>query len=203
MSRQSSKSDTLRNAMLAIAVFLTVMIVGPKLLPPPKQPAQDIPGVTPGAPQTPQIAPGGGDWNVVATTPGTAPQASGEADAGFQIVEAQSEATVTIGSAPFVSSKDHAADPYRMSLTLSNIGAAIESATMTDHAESLGSEDRYQLLRTLESADGRRFRSLAIEKINIDKVDLFLHDKQWTLKTWSVTPVRLVQLALGFARPPR
>lgn len=102
----------------------------------------------------------------------------------FIVVEADTEKTVVMGSTP-TNGLDIKAppSPYRMRLVLSNVGASIESATITDHAEELGSDARYKLLSIIERDDGTRYRSLAIEKINIDGVDLPLFDRKWQVSS--------------------
>lgn len=173
------KSDTLRNIMLSAAVFCLVLWAWPKLLPPPPQRAPTLTGRD-SVPQEPfEIAedsrrPSAG----VSSKP--ARQSLAEPTGRFTIIEADYEQTFAMGSAPANGIDAQApASPYRMRVVVSNVGAAIESATMTDHAEDLGSEARYRLLSMIERDNGSRFRSLAIEKINVDGFSFPLDDRKW------------------------
>ncbi len=184
MSKNDSKNDTLRNMLLAVTVFLTVMIIGPQLLPTPKAPtaqpgAATAPGEHPGA-----VQPGTTSTAQGSTSPGAGPPGTGQAAVDrFSADQADAETTVTIGSA--LPTEPPTPDPFRMRLTLSNIGASVESATMTDHAALLRKPERYTLLHPVEREGGPTFRSLPIEKINIDGQDLSLAGAKWRLKTWS------------------
>lgn len=185
--------DTLRNLLIAAMIFFAVMVIGPKLLrlPPPQETKQTegeawAPGDRPidSSRSAERAASPSGPDRLSTGTP--SPEA-GDAEGGFAVMEADGELTVVIGSEPMNGvDEEGAASPYRMRLTLSNVGAAVESVTMTDHAELLHSDTRYQLLSPVERDDGTRYRSLAIEKINVDGVDLNLHDKKWNVKTWDV-----------------
>ncbi|MGB2984747.1 MAG: YidC/Oxa1 family insertase periplasmic-domain containing protein, partial [Phycisphaerae bacterium] len=111
-----------------------------------------------------------------------APVEPGQAQPGetLDAVEAEKEQTLFMGSAPTNGvDKKAPPSPYRMRLTLSNVGSTIESATMTDHAADLGSDERYGLLSPVPRDDGTLYRSLAVEWINVDGIDLALHDKKW------------------------
>ncbi len=178
--------DSLRNLLIAGAVFIFVVAVGPKLirLPPPPERAAETSGQDAG---TSAVASREG------AAPGTQPpddragrgallqdDRTGMNAGGFSIIEAEAAQTRAIGSEEFTENGEQATvSPYRMRLTLSSIGAAVESATITDHAEELGSDARYALLSTVTHGDTETFRSLAIERINIDDVDLVLFDKKW------------------------
>ncbi len=179
--------DTLRNVLIAAAIFMIVMAVGPKLLPPRPEPA-------PQETATPQAATTGAEETSPpsqadpATPVGQPVRTAGTtAGNGFAVVEAAEELTVPIGSELLNGVVEEAeASPYRMRLVLSNVGASVESATMTDHAETINSPERYPLLSRIERDDGTIYRSLAVEKINIDDVDVPLHDKKWSVKAWNV-----------------
>ncbi|MGD2111106.1 MAG: YidC/Oxa1 family insertase periplasmic-domain containing protein, partial [Phycisphaerae bacterium] len=112
------------------------------------------------------------------------PRSSGAANqAGLSIREADSDEVVMVGAKAADGSGAGGTDsPYRMRLALSNVGAAIEVATATDHAASLDSKERYQILHKLEREDGQVFRSLALEKINVDGVDLDLRHAKWHVR---------------------
>ncbi len=96
------------------------------------------------------------------------------------VVEAESTQTFEMGAAPQTDDRvDGSALPFRARLTLSNLGASVEQVLLTDHAAKLASHDRYALLAPVERSDGRVFRSLAVEKINVDGMDVVLADKRW------------------------
>ncbi|MHC4697926.1 MAG: YidC/Oxa1 family insertase periplasmic-domain containing protein [Planctomycetota bacterium] len=177
--------DTLRNLLIAAGIFLFVMTVGPKLFPPP--------------PEAPESGSGGVDWDAApagTTEPPTSPEAGTTRGAGpppsvtpempaggeFSVVEAEAEETRTIGTVAEDGTDENGdSSPYRMGLVLSNVGASVESATMSDHAEAIDNPARYELLRLIERDDGTRYRSLAVERINVDDVVLTLHDKKWNV----------------------
>ncbi len=177
------KQDTLRNLLIAALVFVGIAAIGPKLFPPvPARPQPEStqtdatgPGATqPGQPsaQPPEVAGSPSDEGI--------PPSEARAQSAFTVAEAKEEQTVAIGTATTVGfAEEGPLSPYRMRLTLSNVGASIESATMTNHAATLDSDQRYELLRKLERDDGRTFRSLAIEKVNVDGVDVDLGNKKW------------------------
>ncbi|MEK7756756.1 MAG: YidC/Oxa1 family insertase periplasmic-domain containing protein, partial [Planctomycetota bacterium] len=177
------KQDTLRNLLIAGAVFLLIMSVGPTLFPPapPRPPVdqtvapQSSDRPTDAVPQTTPTTP-------AADRPSTATESPVKVvEPRFVAVEAESVATYEMGAAPNIETQGRArpSDPYRMRLVLTNVGAAVESATLTDHAATLNSPDRYQLLAPATRPSGATHRSLSIDKINVDGVDLPLHDKKW------------------------
>ena len=171
--------DTLRNLLIAAFIFVGIMALGPRLFPPVPAPSDTRP--TDAWSDTDQRVTGAHPPAAPETGEQTAPrQPGGEPGDGFKVMEAESEQTMALGSGPANGlDEDAPPSPYRMRLTLSNVGAAIDSATMTDHAESLHSQERYELLSKLEREGGSVYRSLAIEKINVDGVDLDLYDKKW------------------------
>lgn len=175
--------DTLRNLSIAAFVFVVIMFVAPRFLvptpqsqrPEPAQTGATTPGT--GQPFPPSGQQPGAEGRL--TGPGGVPSDPAMEHA-FSVIEVQEEQTTTLGAALSIDRRQNGAEsPYRMRLTLSNIGASVESATMTDHAAVLDSEERYELLRKLQRDDGRTFRSLAVEKINLDGVDLDLSNKKW------------------------
>ncbi len=169
------KQDTLRNLLIAGAVFLLIMSVGPALFPPPP----------PRPPATPTTAPEPSGNPIEQATrrsderPNDPKTNADKPD--YIAVEADTVATYEMGAASDIAIENNAppSDPYRMRLVLSNVGAAVETATLTDHAAKLHSKDRYQLLAPATRPDGAIDRSLSIEKINIDGADLSLVDKKW------------------------
>ena len=74
--------------------------------------------------------------------------------------------------------EDEDPDPYRMRLTLSNVGASVELATMTDHAETIDDPSRYALLRLIERERITTWAALGsmaprvLYHPNIDRYDL-------------------------------
>ena len=179
-------NDTMRNMLIAAVVFVLAMAIGNTLLP------SLTPPTTPGSGD--QVSPTGTTPVDVGVTTaqtgaqtdespvqtGITPAAGQPATAGFTVVEADEELKVNMGAAPDAGvDKDQPSDPYRMRLSLSNVGASVDTATLTDHRATLDATDRYTLLAPLERPDGTTYRSFAIEKVNIDGADLTLHDKRW------------------------
>ena len=172
-------NDTLRNMLIAGAVFVMVMMIGQKFLTPP----QTSPATGPNAPMTAgDVAPPPGQTGQSsANAPGsTEPRVAGAKADGFDVIEADQPQTRVLGSEVFRGNGEKAADsPYRMRLTTSSVGASIATATMTDHAATLGSAERYTLLSPIVRENHPPFHSLAIENINIDGTDVTLFDKTW------------------------
>ncbi len=178
------KKDTLRNALIAGAVFALVLLLTQKLLPPPPQsrPSTPASGTASVEPSTPGTAPAGGSTSTPANTNPPTTTDGAPSTTGLTVVESEKAETVVIGAdevqAP---GKKAGLDlPYRMRLTLSNVGASLESARMSDHAETASGTARYEFLAPVEESS-QTLRSLAIEKINIDGADLVLSDKKWRL----------------------
>lgn len=159
------KQDTLRNLLVAGAVFVFIMAVGPALLPTPLAPPPAN-TATDSVPSTvmPSVEPGKSE-----ITPNTAPV---EKSGGYSILQADGESTFDLGAI-------QPDNPYRSKLTVSNVGASIESAFLTDHKAKVRSEDRYQLLAPLERPNGKTLRSLGIDKINLDGADIDLSTARW------------------------
>ncbi len=175
------KQDTVRNLLLAVMIFFGVMMIAPRVFPPPPTPPPTAPAGGEGqADQT--VSTGGGAPIRGAETVPDMPQ-SAVTKSGLRVAEADEPLTLAMGASPTDGIEDNADAPYRMRLILSNVGAALESATTTDHAETSKKPDRYQLLSPVKRLDGGVLRSLAIEKINIDNVDLTLDDKLWHAKS--------------------
>lgn len=173
--------DTLRNLWIASLIFLVVMWVGPRLLPtpppPPVTPASpsSVPGESPFVPPDPSTPTVPGERTTAAR-----PALEAGGPAPLEVVEADSVQTLFMGAEPEDSAeKKVPAGPFRMGLTLSNLGASVESATIADHAETLHSPERYLLLGPVVSVDGISFRSLAVENINIDGIDVPVRDRRW------------------------
>ncbi len=165
--------DTLKNLLIAAGVFLVILSVIPKLLPQPRPPQ-----VTPRLGQTSDVSTP--DQTIgTSLAAGTNTPAAAQDAGGFVVREADKETTVTLGSAEGEGVDRKNPGPFRMRLTISSAGASIESATMTDHAQRLRDDARYELLRRVDHPDGTTIRSLAVEKINVDNIDIELRNKDW------------------------
>ena len=196
------KTDTVKNLLIAAGVFLLVIVLGSKFFPTPtggplghqdastdvRTPGQETSGEAPFPTDGTYPNRGSRDVSQVSADQAHKPSNIG----GFTIEEADEEQTLAMGAADLTAGGDEAALasptqkdwknlPYRMRLVLSNVGASIESATMTDHAQEVGHPARFQLLSLIETNDGRRFRSLPIEKITVDDVEIPLLDRKWHL----------------------
>lgn len=173
------RQDTLRNLLIAAAVFLLAFSILPRILsrftptaPPPStstSPAQPTSAV-PSKPATDESA----AW----ATPSAADGPAGD----FTFVEAPGVQSLIIGAPPPTEpgKKQGRSFDYRMRVALSNVGASVDSVWLSDHAAHVGSVDRYQLLAPVEM-NGSTLRSFAIERINIDSVDVDISDRLWTL----------------------
>jgi YidC/Oxa1 family membrane protein insertase len=181
-------NDTVRNLFIAAAVFFAVLYIGKELLPPPPQPPADTPQTGQAADDAPVPSDEtGAAQQAAATAPPGEPQPPAEtaARSPFIVKGTEEELTVSLGSAPTTEppkGKKPKEDPYRMCLTLSNVGASIDTATMTDHKEELKRPDPYKLLVPVETEGGIPYRSLAVENVNIDRQDVPLHQARWTLR---------------------
>jgi len=178
------KNDTLKNLLVAGAIVVVVLTIGQALLPPPKPPAQGTVDPTSGSQMaqsvgSPADAPSEPDDSPPST--GVTPsQANTAGKSPFSIVEAASARSFEIGSGPNDGADANQPEsPFRMRLVASNLGAGIESATLTDHAAKLKHPDRYALISPVTSAGGAAYRALSIEKINIEGTDVTLLDKKW------------------------
>jgi len=181
--------DTLRNLLISAGVFFLVLWALPNMLPTPspRPEPSSAPGEAGGMAE-PSGTPDGGPAQPIdaggraEAAPADTPAATIAEQAGdrFVPIEADREQTLEMGSAPANGlDPDAPPSPYRMRLILSNVGASIESATVTDHAEELGSDERYTLLSPIDTEDGMRFRSLAVEQVTIDNSEVVLDDKRW------------------------
>lgn len=173
------KNDTLRNLLIAAAIFYVVIFISSRLTPPPPSPQTPVNGgiaqVEPLATPTPTSS----EPAAVTSPPGGTAAAP---TSGFAALEASEEQTIEIGASPdmWESGKARLA-PFRSALTLTNVGAAIEVARVTDHAETLDQPERYRLLSPVQTPDGKTLRSLAIDRINIDGIDVPLSEKLWNV----------------------
>ncbi len=178
--------DLLKNLLAAAAIFIVAMAVLPQLLPTPAPlPGQSLENdgdnapaaVTDGASSTKSA----GETSGPSARPGAQPPESTVVSrvAVFSAVEAEVEQKIELGTGDFSKTDRGNPSPFRMHLTLSNVGASVETALLTDHAAKLNSSERYALLSPIRRQDGAVYRSLAVEKINVDGEDIVLHDKRW------------------------
>ncbi len=152
----------------ASVAFIIFTLLTKKLMPS----ASPRPGQAPTATQ-PAAEPSPG--------PATAPTASGPAlsEAGppsglYRAVEAAEEIHIRIGN-----TEGAASSPFRNGLTTTNVGAATERVTVTDFAATVGSQERYLLMRPEERTSGESFFSLAVENVTIDRQSVPLADVRW------------------------
>ena len=119
------KQDTLRNLLIAGAVFLLIMSVGPILFPPPPPRPPVDPTVAPVTPAPPSTEYPRDLGNASPTA-----EAAKTVESSLVAVEAESVSTLEMGAASNIASQGRTrpSDPYRMRLVLSNVGAAVESA---------------------------------------------------------------------------
>jgi len=165
-------NDTLRNLLLAGAVVVFIMAIGPALLP---TPPAARPTVPPTAQPVPTDAPPAAAGSI------EAPAAPTEKPSAYSVVQDDAERTYEIGATLSEGSTlaKGATDPFRAKLVLSNVGASVDTALLTDHAATIRSNERYRLLSALTRTDGTTYRSLGVDKINIDGADVDLVGKLW------------------------
>lgn len=182
------RKETLQNLLISLAIFIAVVAIAPRIfkpvLPPPPNAgaASRVAGddVRPPGEMDPAVAgerpnPDG----AVGVSTGDASPDRKSPD--WSVLEVAEVRTVTIGAEHAAPDRKLPPSPYRMRLSLSNIGASIDSATMTDHAQVVRRPERYELLSVVDSPSGS-FRSLAVEKLNIDGVDVVLADRRWSVE---------------------
>ena len=171
-------NDTLRNLLIAGAVFVTLMMILQKVFPP--VPPGSVRGTEAGLTQPDPDADGSAGSTMAPDSLQSPGRSTPGDSAGFVVMEAERAETRVLGSEEFSGNGEMAAaSEYRMRLTTSSVGASVETATITDHAATLGSAERYRLLSAVERDGAVPFRSLAIDKVNIDGIDIILHDKLW------------------------
>jgi len=167
------KNDTLKNLLVAGAVFVLIMALLQQFSPPSAPVGTGDGG---GGRVGPPSVVGG----AVPSTPGAAPVDGKKVELRFHVIEADGVVARSIGSKPS-GDPDVSPEtlPYRMGLTLSNVGASVESATLSDHAATIHSAERYTLMSPVKREGVAVYRSLAVEKIRIDGEDVRLDDKKW------------------------
>ncbi len=177
-SHGAGSRDTLRNLLLAGAAFALIMALGPVLFP--VQPPRPHPSNTESAVPVAGDPPGAAPTSITARGSDAAATGVKAANSPFSVLESQTEGASIVGSTLTAFTREAvAADPYRMRLVLSNVGASVESATMTDYAASVDDEARYLLLSPVKREPGPVYRSLGIERINLDGIDIRLGDSRW------------------------
>lgn len=171
------KSDTFRNILIAASLFMIVMAVAPRIFPPPPMPQERQTGV--GDSENAPLDADRTQWDPSTTTTSQQPADTTLFTDGYVVHSAEETETISLGASIEDGIDKKHPGPYRMRLVLSNIGASIESAYLTDHAETIEHDDRYELLSSIERPNGTTYRSFVIEKINVDGVDIALDNQRW------------------------
>lgn len=155
---QENKPDSqvfLRAIFWAVLVFLIYQLVVIQFVQPP-------------APQQPVTSAPAGSSPSATTQPDDA--TSGK----FTIRGADRPQTLTLGGvAGFKKS------PHRMELTLSSVGASISKALLSDYRMNVRGDERYRLLEEILLPGGETRRSLTLQDISIDGVNLDLSKANW------------------------
>ncbi len=188
---------TLNALLWGVTAFLTVMLLGSWLFPPP--PPRPVP-VTgePGAVDSP-VRPDDGAASEPPAT-GAAPPAA--ATSRFEVLEADAVETVQLGAdltRPVEEGGSATESPFRMALAFSNIGASIESATLTDHFETTKRDTYFRLLNPVKVSDQVTRRSLSVDHLNLDDVDVPLLDRAWHVERFTQDGVEGVRFRLEIA----
>ncbi|MCH7703583.1 MAG: membrane protein insertase YidC [Planctomycetes bacterium] len=179
--------DTVRNMLIAAAIFFGILVVGPRLLPlqPPNRGEdlvrEDVAGSdreSQPTETTPPASQGGAIGEVRSGARGEAP---GDGEAAVSVREADVERVEKMGAdLDAEAGGEPETIAYRMQLVVSNLGGgSVVSATLSDHDETVEGKEKYKLLAPFEAADGRRYLSLGINGISIDGVYVSLSDKKW------------------------
>jgi YidC/Oxa1 family membrane protein insertase len=156
----------------ALLFFLLWQMIAIRIWPPPK-PSANGTGDGAVAENTPAAVSTNGAADAesgdVATSPNTTPGA-------FHAVGVDTSESITLGS-----TEGGVKSPFRMQLDLSNRGASIATATLSNHWKNGDTKNNYVLLAPLHRERGNPWRSLAIDRVTIDgqhRVDL--RDLRWT-----------------------
>ena len=176
------KQDTYRNLLIASSVVFLFYVVGEKIIPRPALPPPGSENVSPQStepgPQTAAQPVSNENVSDPKATPGNGPANP----SAWSAVEAAEEQIISLGALEGDGAVKRAPEPpFRTRLLLSNVGASVDSALLTDYAQQVGKPDRYQLLSPVGDPSRGRTRSFSIEKINIDDVDVVLHTKKWSV----------------------
>ncbi len=150
------KQDLLSALMWASAAFLLAVYILPRFMMPP----QPTPPVSPDG-----AADAGGAGGVMPGTIGPG---------GPVPTEAERIETFTLGSA-------EPGGPYRMGVTVTNVGAAVIETRLSDFREHVKGDERYRLLHEVAS-DPQPRRSFVVERINVDGQDVAAGDRRWAAR---------------------
>ncbi len=153
--------------------LIVVRVYGPPQKPPPADQATTQPTTQPVAapgalstqPETPSLAPSRPDQ--------AATQTSAATSGSLSATGAGEEESFVLGSVG-----GGRQSGYRAELTLSNVGASVESVLLSDYKAAVDADDPYRLLRPVETGD-QQLRSLSLESILLDGVKLRLDELLW------------------------
>ena len=178
-------SDLIRNLLISAVIFFAVLFLFDKFVPTPQQNPAGNSGTS--IVGTGDVPPPPGQEATRRAQDGSPqpPEIAAPATGEFVVIEGDTEARiVTLGNADQPEGADGKPieSPFRMSLDVSNLGASIESAFLSDHIESLKQPDPYKLLALIGEPGQPRGRSFAIEKIIIDGTEVSLHDRKWSIE---------------------
>lgn len=160
------QQDLLSALMWASAAFLLAVYILPRFMMPPE-------------PTTPVSADGAGGTSegggtTAGASGGSVPaSASGNAQE-LSVAEADRIETFTLGSA-------EPGGPYRMGVTVTNVGAAVVETRLSDFREHVKGDERYRLLHEVGS-DPHPHRSFVVERINVDGQDIAAGGRRWTAR---------------------
>lgn len=177
----ANKQDILHAIVWAGAVFLLAFWLLPRWMTPPPS---STPPPTSGAPQaSPTPSAQGGP------SQGAAPTAS----SNYSLAQGTLDSFVLGDATP--------GGPYRMRVEVTSRGAGITRVELSDHLQSIGSSEPYHLLSPIAmppvaGGGGSEARSLIIEKINVDGVDVPLADALWTARKLDWPEGEAVELAI-------
>ncbi|MGB0715234.1 MAG: hypothetical protein ACPGXK_05110, partial [Phycisphaerae bacterium] len=198
-SQQKQAPDTLRNLFISLAVAFGFLYIAQTFMPPPPPVAED--GTD--SQQVAQNEDGSADGQSVgddalrvpsSTDSLSAPSERGaegsDAEIEWLVMEAPDSLDVVLGNTspgdeglvdgvPTIASRE---SPYRAALVLTNIGASIKSAYVSDHTATLGNEAPYQLLREIAGKNGKTYYSFAIEAIDVDGTLISVADRHWNFQ---------------------
>ncbi|UCG17728.1 MAG: YidC/Oxa1 family insertase periplasmic-domain containing protein [Phycisphaerales bacterium] len=172
------KKALIQALLWATVAFLLYMAIAQRLLGPPQADRPAPPAATQPGPATTTSGPASGPAATGSTTGPAIGESRESPEYRAEGSDEDEPAVIAIGNV------DNAEEsPYRMRLELTSRGAAIESATVTDFAESVGESERYRLLAPQRDADGGPLFSLAVENVNINGHDVgklgSLADAKW------------------------
>jgi YidC/Oxa1 family membrane protein insertase len=154
----------------ALLAFLIWTTVAQRIWPPPKPPAVEPNQATPGAVNSNGLNVGSdGATRPDQTVSDTAaPDDGGLSDdpdsqsAVWQPVGAAEATSLTLGD-----TTGDRESPYRMALSVSNMGASVASVSLSDHPQRASKPERYQLLHPIEHA-GQTWRSFSLDRAIIN-----------------------------------